>query len=53
MKYWLIVKEVLKSNDNDEDYLVRDTALQSLSDSMLTVGESLVRLKRLGDTKCP
>jgi hypothetical protein len=34
----LIVKDVLEGNDDDEDCLARDTALQSLSDSLLSLG---------------
>jgi hypothetical protein len=44
-----IVKQVLEGNN----YLARDTALQSLNDSLLSVGKSPVKLKRRGQTKHP
>lgn len=47
----LIVREGLEGNDDDKDSLARDLALLSLIESRLTVGELLVKLKRLGDTK--
>jgi hypothetical protein len=47
----LIVREVLEGNDDNEDNLARDTALQSLTDSLLNVGKSPVKLKRLREMK--
>jgi hypothetical protein len=44
----LSVKGLLEGSDDDEDCLVRETALQSLSDILLSVGKSPVKLKRLG-----
>jgi hypothetical protein len=39
--------------DDGKDHLVRVTALQLMSDSLLSVGESPVKLKGVGETKYP